>query len=59
MNSEYIVEWIINPRDTCLEVCNYQPMNKVILYGWVNYKSYKESRDEFTVGVWKVKTLKD
>lgn len=59
MKPDYIIASFINYRfDKCIEVINDKFCNEVVNYGLSNIKAYNKSKDEDTVGVWKIKELK-
>ena len=60
MKIRYTLFYLINYKeDKFIEVINDLFCNEVIHYGWNKRISYDASKDETTIGVWKIKKLKN
>jgi len=57
MREGYKIDCFINYSfDKFIEVINFESLNEVLNLGWTNENKLNESKNKYTVGVWKIKS---
>ena len=59
MKAGYTVSNVSFTGSKIVEVINYEHSNRVLNMGWIFPKTPYKTKDENTVGVWKIKQLKN
>lgn len=59
MEAGYTVVNAVSGYDNIVELINHESKNQIVLLGWINKLNAYKLKSNETVGVWKLKKLKN